>query len=233
MRRSGPLVSGGIDSFVGFVNTANASDPYPNVQYHYALSRQRTGLASNMVRTMELRESIADELERANAEADLLVIFPILLKPKSEGSVRLRTVQPLDKPSIEAGYLEHPDDVTQLIEGIRIQERIMGTYTLSSLVPELVRLNLPDCAAFDTDRYWECYVRELGVTLYHPVGTARMGPEDDPDAVVDPRLRVHGIRRLRVIDASIMPEIVSGNTNAPVIMIAEKASDMLKEDHSL
>ncbi|XP_049531319.1 glucose dehydrogenase [FAD, quinone]-like [Anopheles darlingi] len=233
MRRSGPLVSGGIDSFVGFVNTANASDPYPNVQYHYAFSRQRTGLASNMVRTMELRESITDELEQANAKADLLVIFPILLKPKSEGSVRLRTVQPLDKPSIEAGYLEHPDDVTQLIEGIRIQERIMGTYTLSSLVPELVRLNLPDCAAFDTDRYWECYVRELGVTLYHPVGTARMGPKDDPDAVVDPRLRVHGIRRLRVIDASIMPEIVSGNTNAPVIMIAEKASDMLKEDHSL
>ncbi|XP_035775487.1 glucose dehydrogenase [FAD, quinone]-like isoform X3 [Anopheles albimanus] len=233
MRHSGPLASRGIDGFVGFVNTANTSEPYPNVQYHYVHSRRRTGLASSLVRGMELRESIAEVLERANAETDLLVIFAVLLNPKSWGSIRLRTAQALDKPTIDAGYLEHPDDVKQLIGGIRVQERIMGTYTLSTLVPELVKLDLPGCSTFDTDRYWECYVRELGVTLYHPVGTARMGPKDDPDAIVDPRLRVHGIRGLRVIDASVMPEIVSGNTNAPVIMIAEKASDMLKEDHGL
>ncbi|KOX67295.1 Glucose dehydrogenase [acceptor], partial [Melipona quadrifasciata] len=82
----------------------------------------------------------------------------------------------------------------------------------------------------DSAEYWECHVRNLATTLFHPVGTARMGPADDPRSVVDARLRVHGIERLRVIDASIMPNIVSANTNTPTMMIAEKGADLVKED---
>lgn len=93
-------------------------------------------------------------------------------------------------------------------------------------------LKIPGCheLEFLSDDYWACQAQHYTLTIYHPVGTAKMGPDDDPMAVVDPRLRVRGVRNLRVVDGSVMPLIVSGNTNAPIIMIAEKASDMIKED---
>lgn len=81
-----------------------------------------------------------------------------------------------------------------------------------------------------SDAFWECLARHYSQTIYHPVGTCKMGPHSDPYAVVDPRLRVYGIQGLRVIDASIMPTITTGNTNVPTYMIAEKAADMIKED---
>jgi len=91
-------------------------------------------------------------------------------------------------------------------------------------------LPVPEVIAYASDQYWECYVKHLTTSLYQPVGTAKMGPTTDRFAVVDSRLNVHGLKGLRVIDASIMPKIVSGNTNAPTIMIAEKGSDFIKED---
>lgn len=92
---------------------------------------------------------------------------------------------------------------------------------------------VPGCSGLEwlSDDYWRCQARHYSQTIYHPVGTCKMGPVNDPLAVVDPRLKVHGVNGLRVIDASIMPYIVSGNTNAPTIMIGEKGSDLIKEDY--
>lgn len=111
-------------------------------------------------------------------------------------------------------------------------DAIAQTEALKKHNPQLSLYKIPGCRDFEqrSDEYYECQARHHSLTIYHPVGTCKMGPQEDPMSVVDARLRVRGISGLRVIDASIMPRIVSGNTNAPTIMIAEKGSDMIKEE---
>lgn len=111
-------------------------------------------------------------------------------------------------------------------------EKLSRTHSMRQINARPNPNRLRGCLQHDTssDEYWACFARYLTASIYHPSGTCKMGPISDRQAVVDDRLRVHGIAGLRVVDTSIMPTIVSGNTNAPVIMIAEKAADMIKED---
>ena len=102
--------------------------------------------------------------------------------------------------------------------------RMFNSRPNENLIPECSRFKFP------SEDYWRCHARHYTLTIYHPTSTCKMGPFQDPFAVVDPRLKVYGITGLRVVDASIMPNIVTGNTNAPTIMIAEKGADMIKED---
>lgn len=145
-----------------------------------------------------------------------------LLRPKSRGALTLRSADPLAPPRIDPNFLGDPDDVRRLVRGFQVMRRILQQPALAGLGGRelATSANARDEAAI------EAFIRSHADTIYHPVGTCRMG--DDAMAVVDAQLRVRGIEGLRVVDASVMPTIVGGNTNAPVIMIGEKAAEMIK-----
>jgi choline dehydrogenase len=146
------------------------------------------------------------------------------LRPESRGSLRIKSADPAVPPEIRINYLATETDRTANVEGLKILRKILKAPALRSYVTEEVDPG----AKVSSDEELLNFCRQRGSTVYHPTSTCRMG--NDPLAVVDQRLRVRGIEGLRVVDASVMPDLVSGNTNAAVIMIAEKASDMILED---
>jgi choline dehydrogenase len=146
------------------------------------------------------------------------------LRPESRGSLRIKSADPSVPPEIRINYLAAETDRTAFIEGVKILRRILAA---PALKPYAVDEVYPGPKVTSDDDIL-AYCRQTGSTVYHPTSTCRMG--NDPLAVVDQRLRLRGIERLRVVDASVMPDLMSGNTNAPTIMIAEKASDMILED---
>lgn len=146
------------------------------------------------------------------------------LRPRSRGHIRIKSADPLQYPSIQPNYLSTELDRRVAVAGIRVARRIAAAPPLASHITE----EFVPGSAYRSDEELLEAARLYSQTIYHPTSTCRMGPDDR--AVVDARLRVRGIEGLRVVDASIMPEIVSGNTNAPTIMIAEKAADMILED---
>ena len=146
-----------------------------------------------------------------------------LMRPTSRGSLRLRSSNPRDYPRLQFNYLATREDVEAMVTAVKLIREIHAQPALAPFCGE----ELAPGAGVSTDEEIEAWVRNNVNTSYHPVSTCRMGRDSDPLAVVDPELRVHGMEQLRVIDASIMPDLMSGNTNAPTIMIGEKGSDMI------
>jgi len=148
-----------------------------------------------------------------------------VLRPHSRGTVGLDSPDPWHAPRIDPNFLSDERDLKLLAKGARIQQRILESPPFERLRGKtLYPTRIDDLAGIEED------IRRRADTQYHPVGTCKMGPGSDPTAVVDARLRVRGVDALRVVDASIMPTIVGGNTNAPTIMIAEKAADLIREN---
>ena len=146
-----------------------------------------------------------------------------VLRPFSRGSVGLNGTDPRQAPRIDPQFLSDERDLALLLRGAQMQQRIIESSPFDGIRgPMLYPTRLDDPAGMAAD------IRRRADTQYHPVGTCRMGPASDPMAVVDAQLRVHGIAGLRVADASIMPTLIGGNTNAPAIMIAEKAADLIR-----
>lgn len=146
------------------------------------------------------------------------------LRPTSRGSIRITSADAREAPAIKPNYLATEEDRRVAIAAIRLTRRICAAPALARFAPEEFKPG----SEYQSDAELAKAAGDIGTTIFHPVGTCRMGP--DENAVVDERLRVHGVDGLRVVDASIMPVITSGNTNAPTVMIAEKAADMIRED---
>jgi choline dehydrogenase len=146
------------------------------------------------------------------------------LRPESRGSLRIKSADPTVPPEIRINYLATETDRAAFIEGLKVLRKILSAPALKPYVAEEVAPG----PKISSDEELLSFCRRTGSTVYHPTSTCRMG--NDPLAVVDQRLRLRGIEGLRVVDASVMPDLMSGNTNAPTIMIAEKASDMILED---
>jgi choline dehydrogenase-like flavoprotein len=150
-------------------------------------------------------------------------ISPVALYPKSRGTVRLASPDPEAAPLIDPHLLEHPDDILPLIRALKIARRAFASDAFAEYEGVEVAPG-PDC---QSDEQWAAYIRETGYTVHHPVGTCRMGDPHNTATVVDPQLRVKGIAGLRVADASVMPSVIGGNTNAPCVMIGERAADFI------
>jgi choline dehydrogenase len=148
------------------------------------------------------------------------------LNPSSRGHVRLRSPRPEDAPAILANYLSTPADRQVAADSLRLTRRIAAQPALAKYRPQEIKPGVQ----YQSDDDLARLAGDIGTTIFHPVGTCRMGPAADPLAVVDSRLRAHGLRALRIADASIMPTITSGNTNSPVLMIAERAAEWIRAD---
>ncbi|XP_072934515.1 glucose dehydrogenase [FAD, quinone]-like [Epargyreus clarus] len=181
-------------------------------------------------RGMMISEEVFDTAYGSIDNTETWSAFPMLLHPRSVGYLELKNTNPFSHPRIIGNYLTDPLDTATFIAAIRFIQALTRTEPFQRLGARIHPARYPACRnmLFDSDPYWECAVRTLTATLHHQVSTCRMGPVHDKYAVVDPELRVYGVNRLRVVDSSILPYSVSAHTNAPAIMIGEKASDMIK-----
>jgi len=187
----------------GFISTQNQPD-YPDIQ-------------------LALCTGIVDDHTRKSHLGHGYTLHVTLMRPQSRGSVTLQSADPTAAPLIDPAYLQHPGDLATLIKGTQMGHDIMESAALApyrgKMLYPLERNNVVQI---------EQFLRKHSDTEYHPSGTCKMGPANDPMAVVDAELRVHGLQGLRVVDTSIMPNLVTGNTNAPTIAIAEKAVDLIR-----
>ncbi|KYM93713.1 Glucose dehydrogenase [acceptor] [Cyphomyrmex costatus] len=236
MHNRGPLTSASGYDLTGFVNVHDSSAKYPNIQFiNGHIPQGHIPVAINLFNSLNVDTEIAKKIIEILTEADLIQCFSILLKPKSVGEIRLRSRNPADPVRIYANYFSEQEDLDTMLKSLDFLKKMTNTETFKRHKVRLHHPDIPDCrhTKSDSDEYWKCNLRYMSSTIFHPVGTTKMGPQGDPTAVVDPRLKVHGLQRLRVIDASIMPTITGGNTNAPTIMIAEKGADFIKEDWAI
>ncbi len=199
-RRRGPLTMA--PSQLGIFTRSDAAQARANIEFH--------------VQPLSL-DKFGDPLHRFPA----ITVSACNLRPTSRGDVRIPSADPVEKPLIAPHYLSTEEDRQVAADAIRVTRQLMRQPAMARFTPDEM---LPGSSVGDDDAALAKAAGDIGTTIFHPVGTAKMGRADDPMAVVDKDLRVIGIAGLRVIDASVMPTITSGNTNTPTIMIADKVS---------
>lgn len=228
--RRGPLTSLGCEGISYFkTKYSNSTEDYPDLELLFIGSGLNTDGGLALRKTFGISDEVYDSVYKAYDGLDAFGIWPMLLYPESRGFVRLRNSNPLSKVRIYNNFLQARRDVDILVEGIKMAIQIADSPPFKKFGAQLIATPFPHCRhlVFGTDEYWECAVRTVTTQWHHQCGTCKMG------AVVDPRLRVFGTRGLRVADASIMPSIPGGHTQAPAYAIGEKAADLIREDWNI
>ncbi|GAB6032143.1 hypothetical protein CHUAL_010798 [Chamberlinius hualienensis] len=232
----GPLEIPNTAEGMGFVSTkyVNKEEDFPDIQLNMA-SGNIAFMRQLVNYFLGLTRETIQQLFEPIAKLPTFYIVPFLMRPKSRGTIKLQSSNPLQQPLIDFSYLTNYDDIATLREGVKIGWRIGNSPSLKRIGATFYEKFMPGCEKFKqySDEYWECACQHLTITAYHAAGTCKMGKSSDPLAVVDSKLKVYKVSGLRVIDASIMPLPLTGNVNAPTMMIAEKISTAIKTEHKL
>lgn len=230
LRKKGVLSTQVIEA-MAFCHTDNPNNPdlVPDLQIHFGAVGGNGGKPTTDV-PLGPRNLNLDKMGEMTV-GNSFVFLPTLLQPKSRGYIELRSRNPFDNPKIVMNYLQEKEDVDVLLKGMKICKNIAKAKAYKGVVGNEVVLNeSTKYGGIDSDEYLTDFIRERAVTVYHYCGTCKMG--EDESSVVNSNLKVKGISNLRVVDCSVMPIVPRANTNAPVIMLAEKAADIIKKDNS-
>ncbi|GAB6019567.1 hypothetical protein CHUAL_001140 [Chamberlinius hualienensis] len=237
---TGPLTVPAQVEATAFVHTdkSKVNLDFPDIQLFYLSGSPASDGGTVSKAIMGFKSETWDQYYDPVLWNDTYSIYPVLLRPKSRGTLSLQSSNPRDPPAINPAFFtdEGNEDIKTLVKGIRIALQFGDSNAFSKFGSSFRNTTFPGCenVQFYSDAYWECLSRNYIAVNFHPTSTCSMGDrKKQPLAVVDQRLRVYGVDKLRVIDASIMPLIISGNTNGPTVMIGEKGSDMIKEDWRL
>lgn len=225
---------GGVEA-LGYIKTHVSDEQIdlPDVELIFIGGGLHTDKGRAYRKAFRITDEIYDALWKPLEDRDAFTVMPMLLHPKSRGYVKLRSKNPFDSPELYGEMFTDKDnnDLKAFLASIREVQRIVECPALQRYNAQLVTTKIPGCEEFefDSDFYWECGLRHLATTLHHQVGTCKMGPASDDEAVVDNELRVHGIGGLRVADISVIPIPIAAHTNIPAVMIGEKAADIVKK----
>ncbi|XP_076749277.1 glucose dehydrogenase [FAD, quinone]-like [Xylocopa sonorina] len=230
LNRNGPMsISGGAEA-LAFIRTKYAPDSRPDVELLFTSGSLHSDGGLVLKKALRISDETYDAVYKPIENRDAWSIWPIMQNPRSVGRLTLKSKDPFEPPKIEPNFFTHPADVEIILEGLKHAINVSRTEAFQEYGTKLYDAKVPGCTSFEfaSDDYWRCAIKHLPSMMNHEIGTVKMGPITDPDAVVDPQLRVYGVQGLRVADASIMPTMPTGHVNAGIFMIGEKAADMVK-----